>query len=196
MKKKTIAIVGGGAASLFLASFLDADQFDITIYEKSKALARKFLVAGKGGFNLTHSEDIKQMVDRYTPKDFLSEALLKFDNKFYQDWLNTIGIPTYIGSSKRVFPKEDIKPIEVLNTILDLLKNKEVSIKLNHEWKGWSKTNTLLFNEDIEIQADVVVFCLGGGSWKITGSDGKWLNLFSEKGIKLKLLKLQIVPIK
>ena len=81
--KKTISIIGGGPTSLLLAAFLDVDKFDITIYEKNKTLGRKFLVAGKGGFNLTHSEPISDLIERYTPSDFLKNSLLNFTNNGY-----------------------------------------------------------------------------------------------------------------
>ncbi len=76
--KKTISIIGGGPSSLLLAAFLDVDKFDITIYEKNKTLGRKFLVAGKGGFNLTHSEPISELVERYTPSRFFKKFFIKF----------------------------------------------------------------------------------------------------------------------
>ena len=121
--KKLVSIIGGGPSAFLLAAFLDANKFDVTIYEKNKTAGRKFLVAGKGGFNLTHSEPIDQFIKRYTPFSFLEEALLNFTNTDFRNWLDQIGIPTYIGSSKRVYPKEGIKPIEVLNAILDHLKD-------------------------------------------------------------------------
>ena len=184
--KKTVSIIGGGPAALSLAAFLDAEKFEVTIYEKKKSLGRKFLVAGKGGFNLTHSEPILQLVERYTPSHFLKNALLYFDNNDFRDWLNQIGIPTFIGSSKRVFPTKGIKPIEVLNAILDFLKKKGVEIKYNSGWTGWNDNNELVFNSNEIISTDYSIFAMGGGSWKITGSDGNWVENFHEKGISTK----------
>ena len=181
--KKTISIIGGGPTSLLLAAFLDVDKFDITIYEKNKTLGRKFLVAGKGGFNLTHSEPISDLIERYTPSDFLKNSLLSFTNNDFRKWLHDIGIPTYVGSSKRVYPEEHIKPITVLNTILNHLKNKGINFKYNHVFTGWDTQNNLIINNEITY-SDYTVFSLGGGSWKITGSDGSWLKTFEEKGIK------------
>ena len=181
--KKTISIIGGGPTSLLLAAFLDVDKFDITIYEKNKTLGRKFLVAGKGGFNLTHSEPIYDLIERYTPSDFLKNSLSSFTNNDFRKWLHDLGIPTYVGSSKRVYPEEHIKPIIVLNTILNHIKNKGIHFKYNHVFTGWDTQNNLIINNDITY-SDYTVFCLGGGSWKITGSDGVWLKTFEEKGIK------------
>jgi len=183
--KKQIAIIGGGPSAFLLAAFLDPNKFTVTIYEKNKTTGRKFLVAGKGGFNLTHSEPIQKLITRYTPSDFLEQALLHFTNTDFIKWLESIGIPTYIGSSNRVYPNKGIKPIEVLNTILKYLEEKGVAIKYHHTFSGWSATNSPIIN-DKAIETDYTVFSLGGGSWKVTGSDGKWLDTFSKKGIKIK----------
>jgi uncharacterized flavoprotein (TIGR03862 family) len=183
--KKKIAIIGGGPSAFLLAAFLDAEKFTITIYEKNKTSGRKFLVAGKGGFNLTHSEPIDHLIKRYNPNTLLNKALLNFTNIDFRNWLNQIGIPTYIGSSKRVYPTEGIKPIEVLNAILKFLKEKGVIIKYEHTFSNWDNNNHPIINNKT-IEADYTVFSLGGGSWKITGSDGNWLDTFSKKGIKTK----------
>lgn len=186
---KTIAIIGGGPAAIMLAAMLDETKFQVHIYEKNATLGRKFLVAGDGGFNLTHSEDIEMLVQRYTPQNFLDEALRSFTNVDLCNWLKSIKIETYTGSSKRIFPVKGVKPIEVLNAFLGKLKEKEVTIHTYHEWKGWSIDNALLFlhkEQDVIVHADKVVFALGGASWKVTGSDGDWLELFHQKGIEIK----------
>ena len=181
--KKTIAIIGGGPSSFLLAAFLDIEKFDITIYEKNKTAGRKFLVAGKGGFNVTHSEPMEALIKRYTPDDFLEKTLRSFTNTDFRNWLEQIGIPTYIGSSKRVYPKEGIKPIEVLNAMLKNLKEKGVKIKYNQTFSDWNANNNPIINTKA-LKTDYTVFCLGGSSWKVTGSDGSWLDTFSEKGVK------------
>ncbi|MGR7812916.1 NAD(P)/FAD-dependent oxidoreductase [Lacinutrix undariae] len=178
--KKQIAIIGGGPSAFLLAAFLDTEKFDITIYEKNKTAGRKFLVAGKGGFNLTHSEPILQLIERYTPSVFLKNALLDFSNTDFRNWLSKIGITTYVGSSKRVYPEVGIKPIEVLNTILKHLKNRGITIKYEHTFLGWNTHNSPIIN-NTAITTDYSVFALGGGSWKVTGSDGSWIDTFSEK---------------
>ncbi|MGZ6523428.1 MAG: NAD(P)/FAD-dependent oxidoreductase, partial [Bacteroidia bacterium] len=130
--KKSIAIIGGGSAALMLASQLDENKFDVTIYERNAALGRKFLVAGDGGFNLTHSEESEQFISRYTPSVFFEKIISGFSNTDLRNWLSSIGIETFIGTSKRVFPVKGIKPIDVLNAILNELKKKNVTIKTNH----------------------------------------------------------------
>jgi len=184
---KSIAIIGGGSAACMLAAMLDEEIFSIHIYEKQTAVGRKFLVAGDGGFNLTHSEDIETFVTRYTPQAFLEQTLRSFTNQDLCSWLKSIGIETYTGSSKRIFPAKGIKPIEVLNAILKKLKTKKVIIHTQHEWLGWDADNALIFShkeKQVIVSADKTVFALGGASWKVTGSDGAWLNIFKEKGIR------------
>lgn len=165
--KNTVAIIGGGPASMALACFLDNSLYDVTIYEQNKALGRKFLVAGKGGFNLTHSLEIAELKAKYLPCNFLDEALDSFTNENFRTWLAKIGIETYVGSSDRVFPIKGIKPINVLNTILQELERKEVTIKTGVRWEN-------------DIEAEIVVYAMGGGSWSVTGSDGRWLEHFEE----------------
>lgn len=181
--KKSVSIIGGGPAALVLAALLDCEKYNVTIYEKNKTLGRKFLVAGKGGFNLTHSEPIGEFIKRYTPTDFLEKSLLNFNNQDLRNWLKNIGIPTYVGSSKRVYPEKGIKPIAVLNAITTVLNKQNIQILYNQTWTGWGLNNTLIFNSDSEIISDHTIFALGGGSWKITGSDGLWVDLFKKKGI-------------
>jgi len=182
--KKSVSIIGGGPAALLCAAFLDTEKFEVTIYEKQKSLARKFLVAGKGGFNLSHSEAIAQMIERYTPKSFLKEALLAFDNTDLRNWLAFIGIPTFVGSSKRVYPEKGIKPIEVLNAIIDVLKKKGVKFQFEYTWTGWENTS-LVFNSQQKVNSEISIFALGGKSWKKTGSDGSWMETFQSQGISV-----------
>lgn len=187
--KRKIIIIGGGPASLALACWLDKEKFEIHIYEKNTALGRKFLVAGKGGFNLTHSEPIEELKKRYIPQSFLANALDSFSNSDFRAWLKEIGIDTYIGTSKRVFPVKGIKPIEVLKAIEKKLVQNHVTVHYEHEWIGFGTMGQLLFSTKkgiVEIAADVVVFALGGKSWKVTGSNGEWLNYFAEKVISTK----------
>src|ERR1035437_5129186 len=122
--KKSITIVGDGPSALLLAAMLNEKKFDVTIYESNAAPARKFLVAGDGGFNLTHSEDLEQFISRYTPSTFLEKRIRAFANQDLCNWLKSIGIETYTVTSKRIFPVKGIKPIDVLNAILNELKKK------------------------------------------------------------------------
>lgn len=192
--KKQIAIIGGGSAALMLAAHLDEKKFDVVIYEKNATLGRKFLVAGDGGFNLTHSETIDSFISRYTPSDFFEPIISQFSNSGLIDWLKAIGIGTFVGTSKRVYPTKGIKPISVLNAIIHVLKQKNVTLKTKYCWKGW-EDNQLLFsvaetvneNNSVEFKTtpDIVVFALGGASWSVTGSDGSWADYFKQKNISI-----------
>lgn len=181
--KQTVAIVGGGTASLFLAAFLNPDRYEVTIFEQNKTLGRKFLVAGDGGFNLTNSEVMHDFIQQYTPHNFLAAALKNFNNDDLKTWLLSIGIPTYVGSSGRVFPEKGIKPIEVLKCIERQLINKKVQFKFNKTFTNWGENNKLVFNGNELVSSNYNVFALGGSSWKVTGSNGSWLNTFNKKGI-------------
>ncbi len=188
MPKQSIAIIGGGASALMLAAHLDENKFDVTIYERNAALGRKFLVAGDGGLNITHSEPLQKIIQRYKPADFLKKIITEFSNNDLISWLKAIGIDTFIGTSGRVFPEKNSKPIEVLNAIVEVLKKKNVQIKTQYLWKGWTENNELQFetNSGVEaISADKIVFALGGKSWSVTGSDGSWINYFEKKGIQV-----------
>lgn len=185
--KTPITIIGGGSAALILASQLDENKFDVTVYERNVALGRKFLVAGDGGFNLTHSEETEKFISRYSPASFFEKIISSFTNTDLRNWLTSIGIETFVGTSHRVFPIKGIKPIDVLNAILNELKKKNVQIKTNHLWKGWENDNLLFEKENkiIRVESGITIFCLGGCSWKVTGSDGTWTNYFAEKGIEI-----------
>lgn len=180
--KKNISIIGSGPSALILAAHLDPKSFHVTIFEKNFAPGRKFLVAGDGGFNLTHSEPATEMAKRYSPPGFMDRALFHFDNTALRNWLETIGIATYQGSSNRVFPTKGTKPIAVLNAILAVLKKNEVELKTLHEWKGWNDNGDLQFihkDTEINVHSDITIFALGGSSWSKTGSDGSWLTYFA-----------------
>ncbi len=182
--KKRVAIIGGGAAALSVASFLDSSKFHISVYEKNKALGRKFLVAGKGGFNLTHGEAMSEMTSRYAHQSTLNGALSSFTNDDFRVWLASIGIPTFVGSSNRVYPKKGIKPIEVLHAIEKTLVLNAVKIHFGKTWIGWDENEALIFKDGTTVSPDYCIFALGGGSWKVTGSDGTWRSEFKKKGIK------------
>ncbi len=171
-----------------LACFLDPRKFTVTVYEQNTAPGRKFLVAGDGGLNLTHSEDPAQFIERYTPAEFLRKPFRNFNNHDLITWLSSIGIKTYNGSSGRVFPEKSVKPIQVLNAILDEVKKHRVNLLTRYTWRGFDNDNTLLFEQNDKIhkiKSDITVFALGGASWPVTGSTGLWLEYLQKNGINV-----------
>jgi uncharacterized flavoprotein (TIGR03862 family) len=186
MSRKTIAIIGGGAAGLMAADIL-SQHCEVHIYEKGKALGRKFLVAGNGGFNLTNSADGEELCNKYTPKEFLQPALEAFNSDATRNWLTGLGIPTFVGSSGRVFPEKGIKPITVLQKIKDLLLQQGVQFHFQHEFLRFDaehKPVVKFQSTEITIEADHYIFALGGASWPVTGSDGNWLEAFTFLDVK------------
>lgn len=110
--KKSVSIIGGGPAAMMLAAKLDNTKYTVSVYEKNKALGRKFLVAGKGGFNLTHGEELEVFVGRYHPNYFLKQAVKDFSNIDLQKWLQELGIETYAGTSNRIFPVKELNRLK------------------------------------------------------------------------------------
>lgn len=188
MQKKEIAIIGGGAAAMMLACTLDSNKFNISMYEKNAAFGRKFLVAGDGGLNLTHSEETNLFVEKYYPSKFIAPFVSHFSNTDLIIWLQNIGIETFVGTSKRVFPKKEIIPIAVLKAIEKKLIDNNVTIYYHYNWEGWHNHQLQFSNKgnNIFITASIVVFALGGASWPKTGSTGNWINYFKDKGITIK----------
>lgn len=181
---KKITIIGGGPAALMLAAHINTEKYRVTIYDQKKTVGRKFLVAGEGGLNLTYSSPLEEFVAQYTPSDFMAPSLLEFTNEDLIEWLGTLGVPTFVGTSHRVFPKQGIKPIEVLHKIVAHLEAKGIKFELETPWTGWSEKGDLNFEGKDNVVSDITVFALGGASWKVTGSDGSWAKTFEEQEIK------------
>lgn len=183
-------IIGAGAANLIAAAEIAAAGIPVHIYEQNKAAGRKFLVAGHGGFNLTHSEDIVSFVSRYDKLE-MREIVRAFDNKELIRWLAKIGVPTYTGSSGKIFPEKGIKPIQVLQAILAYLKSHDVQIFYGHKMVDFDSEFVELVNGNsrVKIRYQNLVLGLGGGSWRKTGSDAAWVTLLESKGIKVNSLQ-------
>jgi len=182
---KKITIIGGGPAALMLAAQLDTEKYQVTLYDKKKAVGRKFLVAGEGGLNLTFHSDLEELIAQYFPSAFMTSSLMQFTNEDLRNWLNNIEVPTFVGSSNRVFPEAGLKPIEVLNKLVEHIQSKNVKFKLDTEWTGWNKKGHLCFKDSDDVESDITIFALGGASWKVTGSDGEWAKNFEERGINI-----------
>ena len=186
MERMHISIIGGGPAGLIAADVL-APFHDVHVYEQGKSVGRKFLVAGQGGFNLTNSIDGPALAAMYGPSGVLDEALAGFGTAALREWLNELGIETYVGSSGRVFPKKGIKPIDVLNAMRTRLVERGVHFHLEHAFVGFDAEANAIIEHDGErsnLASDLTLFALGGASWTVTGSTGAWPALFALLGIE------------
>lgn len=187
MAQKKIVIIGSGPAALIAADVL-GETCEVHIFEKGEAPGRKFLVAGKGGFNLTNSLTGDALLNKFTPSLFFKPILSEFDSVDTGQWLLELGIPTYEGTSGRIFPEKNIKPITVLQKIRDKLTAKNVYFHFNHEFISFDEKQQPVFiykGEKITVEADHYLFALGGASWPVTGSTGSWTSAFEEIGIKV-----------
>ncbi|MFK8104920.1 MAG: NAD(P)/FAD-dependent oxidoreductase [Saprospiraceae bacterium] len=185
-RKKRIVIIGGGPAGMMMAYCLSTTH-EVILLEKEKTLGRKFLVAGKGGFNLTNAATEEALYAVYTPKNFLQKHLQQFDSQACRAWLKELGIPSYVGSSGRIFPERGIKPIEVLQALKNALLAQGTQIKCQHRFVGFDESGALQIEHQGKLAilpADIYAFALGGASWSKTGSDGAWQKAFTTLGIK------------
>ena len=197
-----VAIIGGGPAGLMAADVLAAaqahflpaavDGLDITIYDAMPSVGRKFLMAGKGGMNITHSEALSDFKGRYgVAAEHLSPWLDTFGPTQLRAWIHDLGIDTFVGTSGRVFPTE-MKAAPLLRAWLHRLRGHGVHFHVRHRWLGWTDTGALRFSTPAgtkDVTADVVILALGGGSWAKLGSDGAWLPVLAERGVPVAPLK-------
>lgn len=187
----TAAVIGGGPAGLMAAETLIAGGVQVDIYDAMPSVGRKFLLAGKGGLNITHAEPAEKFLARYGSRQVqLAPLLQSFDAQHLRDWVHGLGIETFTGTSQRVFPKE-MKAAPLLRAWLHRLRTAGARIHVRHRWTGWNNVDelrdgTLHFatpqGERIA-HPDCTVLALGGGSWARLGSDGAWLPLLAARGV-------------
>lgn len=187
-----VAIIGGGPAGLMAAEVIARSGFAVAIYDAMPSLGRKFLLAGVGGMNITHSESQEKFIARYAQAAAqLKPYLDHFSAGHLRQWIHTLGIETFVGSSGRVFPI-DMKAAPLLRAWLHRLRELGVAIYPRHRWQGWNPDGSLRISETLNgqvneknIVADAAVLALGGASWKRLGSDGSWVPLLRERQIAI-----------
>jgi len=188
MPNATLSIIGGGPAGLMAAETACAAGLGVDLYEAMGSVGRKFLIAGKGGLNLTHSEPRPAFDARYRERQAqIGRWLDGFDAGALRDWARGQGIDTYVGSSGRVFPM-DRKAAPLLRGWVRRLRDAGVRFHVHHRWLGWTEQGALRFDTpegERRVDADAVVLALGGGSWPQLGSDGAWQDLLRARGVEV-----------
>ena len=172
-----IAVIGGGPAGLAAAEHLATARHPVTVFDRMPSLGRKFLYAGRGGLNITHSEPYARLLTRYGPAAaHLRPALDAFPPGALQDWCAGLGEPAFTGSSGRVFPRS-FKATPLLRAWLRRLATLGVTTRTHHRWTGWDPDGTLTFTTPdgpVSHAASATILALGGASWPRLGSDGAW----------------------
>jgi uncharacterized flavoprotein (TIGR03862 family) len=186
------AVIGAGPAGLMAAEVLAQTGAQVTIYDAMPSVGRKFLMAGRGGLNLTHSEPLPKFLARYREAmPHLAAAIEAFPPQALRDWSEALGQPTFVGSSGRVFPKA-FKASPLLRAWLRRLDGTGVRLLPRHRWTGWDNNARLLFQTpegQRAVEARAAILALGGASWPRLGSDGSWVDVLAAKGVKISPLR-------
>jgi len=187
-----VAVIGAGPAGLMAAEVLAQGGASVTIYDAMPSAGRKFLMAGRGGLNLTHSEPLPQFLARYREAmPHLAAAIEAFPPRALRDWSETLGQETFVGSSGRVFPKA-FKASPLLRAWLRRLDSMGLRLALRHRWTGWDEHGRLLFqtpNGPRVIETRATMLALGGASWPRLGSDGAWAEILAASGVQISPLR-------
>jgi uncharacterized flavoprotein (TIGR03862 family) len=190
--KPNVAVIGAGPAGLMAAEVLAQGGAKVAVFDAMPSASRKFLMAGRGGLNLTHSEPLGVFLTRYreaAPK--LAAAIEAFPPDRLRAWCEALGQPTFVGSSGRVFPRA-MKASPLLRAWLRRLDASGVSFSLRHRWSGWDDKGRLVFQTpdgSREVEARAIVLALGGASWPRLGSDGSWTDILRAKRVGISSLK-------
>lgn len=183
-----VAIIGGGPAGLMAAEVLSQAGVRVDLYDGMPSVGRKFLLAGVGGMNITHSEAWPAFLSRYAERaPNIAPLLRAFDADALCRWIHELGIETFIGSSGRVFPT-DMKAAPLLRAWLKRLRDSGVVIHTRHRWLGWDENGALRIDSpegEKTLSPDATLLALGGGSWSRLGSDGAWMLPLEQRGVGL-----------
>jgi uncharacterized flavoprotein (TIGR03862 family) len=185
---KRIAVIGGGPAGLMAAEAARSAGAAVDVFEAKSSAGRKFLIAGKGGLNLTHSEDLPIFIARYgRQQEQIANWLSLFGPEDARAWARELGVETFVGTSGRVFPT-DMKAAPLLRAWVHRLRSQGVRFHVRHRCIGFDSNREFYFETPTGKQAlrfDAAVFALGGGSWPQLGSDGKWVEWFVARGVSV-----------
>lgn len=190
-KAARVVVIGGGPAGLMAAETIAGGGFTVDLYDAMPSVGRKFLLAGKGGMNLTHAESSAAFLQRYREgAATLAPLLQEFGAAHIRAWADALGVTTFVGSSGRVFPT-DMKAAPLLRAWLHRLRESGVRFHMRHRWLGWQNQALQFAHGDEKklVEADAVVLALGGGSWARLGSDGAWVTLLQQRGVAVASLK-------
>ncbi|MCP3751730.1 TIGR03862 family flavoprotein [Pseudomonas sp. SBB6] len=183
-----VAIIGGGPAGLMAAEVLSQAGVAVELYDAMPSVGRKFLLAGVGGMNITHSEPYPAFISRYAERAGEVAHLLEgFDADVLRQWIHDLGIETFVGSSGRVFPR-DMKAAPLLRAWLKRLRDAGVVIHTRHRWLGWNTEGALRIaypQGELTLKPAATVLALGGGSWARLGSDAAWLPWLQAQGVQI-----------